>query len=160
MNKPNYLTQDPLLPPSLPPPLASCSPHPPPIASCSSPLLFNKNVVDVYSCSSTTGSFMLFFHKIYVVVQKSDKVAWSRHVEMKRKWLCLDDAKSKTACLLFPSTCYLGNQPASNESIVINASSAIVKDGVVAAGEYNLQKKKCLFFVTSHLLVGRIWRKF
>lgn len=62
---------------------------------------------------------------------------------MKSEWLCLDDAKSKTACLLFPSTCcYLGNQPASNESIVINASSAIVKDDVVAAGQYNLQKKK------------------
>ena len=65
---------------------------------------------------------------------------------MKSKWLCLDDAKSKTACLLFPSTCcYLGNQPASNESIVINASSAIVKDGVVAAGEYNVQKKMPIF---------------
>ena len=148
MNKPNYLTQDPLLPPSLPPspPRFLLPTPPPPIASCSSLLLFNKNVVDVYSCSSTTGSFMLFFHKISVVVQKSDKVAWSRHVEMKRKWLCLDDAKSKTACLLFPSTCcYLGNQPASNESIVINASSAIVKDGVVAAGEYNLQKKNAYF---------------
>lgn len=146
MNKPNYQTQDPLLPPSLPPPLASCSPHPPPSLLAPYPLLFNKNVVDVYSCSSTTGSFMLFFHKISVVVEKSDKVAWSRHVEMKSKWLCLDDAKSKTACLLFPSTCcYLGNQPASNESIVINASSAIVKDGVVAAGEYNVQKKNAYF---------------
>ena len=89
---------------------------------------------------------MPFFHKISVVVEKSDKVAWSRHVEMKSKWLCLDDAKSKTACLIFPSTCcYLGNQPASNESIVINASSAIVKDDVVAAGEYNLQKKNAYF---------------
>ena len=76
MNKPNYLTQDPLLPPSLPPsPPRYLLPTPPPIASCSSPLLFNKNVVDVYSCSSTTGSFMLFFHKISVVVEKSDKVA-------------------------------------------------------------------------------------